>query len=421
VSSGSTARVLDRALRRCRLARRRELSSPRLCMLVHGPFPLDPRVSRAAKVALSEGYEVDVLATRQPGEPPEQDVGGVKVFRLPIAHEMGRGPLRLASEYLGFTLLASPRLAWRAWKHRYAIVHVHNPPDFLIAAALVPKLLGSRVILDVHDLSPDMFKMRFDGPKAAPVADRLLRALERWATRRADGVITVHDAYARELQRRGVPAEKLTVVMNSVDEQSLPAPAKPSDQEFRVVYHGTVTPPYGVELVVEAVAGLVGRVPHIRLDVYGAGDSVESARKRAAALGVEGRVHFSGRYLSQPEVLERVRSANVGVIPNRPTQLNRFALSTKLFEYVALGVPVVSADLPTIREHFADDELCFFHAGESDSLAEALFDVATNPATARTRADNALRRYQAYRWPENAAKYAGLLDRMTSEASGRGA
>jgi glycosyltransferase involved in cell wall biosynthesis len=390
-------------------------------MLVHGPFPLDPRVSRAAKVALSEGYEVDVLATRQPGEPPEQDVGGVKVVRLPVAHEMGRGPLRLASEYLGFALLACPRLAWRAWKRRYTIVHVHNPPDFLIAAALVPKLLGSRVIFDVHDLSSDMFKMRFEGRRAAPVVDRLLRAVERWATQRADGVITVHDAYARELRRRGVPAERLTVVMNSVDEQSLPASAEPSEQEFRVVYHGTVTPSYGVELIVEAVAKLVEKVPHIRLDVYGAGDSVESARTRAAALGVAERVHLSGRYLSQPEVLERVRSASVGVIPNRPTQLNRFALSSKLFEYVALGVPVVSADLPTIREHFSDDELRFFRAGESGSLAEALLDVATDPTAARTRADNALRRYKAYRWPENAARYAGLLDRLASQPSGRGA
>jgi glycosyltransferase involved in cell wall biosynthesis len=334
-----------------------------------------------------------------------------------VAHTMGGGAARLLSEYLGFTLLACTRLAGLARKRRYSVVHVHNPPDFLIAAALIPRLLGCRVIFDIHDLSPDMFNMRFEGRWGARIADRILRALERWATKIADGVITVHDAYARELVSRGVPAEKVTVVMNSVDEQALPSPACASEDEFRVVYHGTVTPPYGVELVVEAVAQLASRVPGIRLDVYGTGDSASVVRARAAALGVTGRVHITDRYLPHAKVLECVRSANVGVIPNLPTRLNRFALSSKLFEYVALGVPVVSADLPTIREHFDDEELRFFRAGDDNDLAEALLEVASDVTAARARAERALQRYEAYRWSRHAARYAELLSRMTSQAS----
>jgi glycosyltransferase involved in cell wall biosynthesis len=388
-------------------------------MVVHGPYPLDPRVVREARVALRQGYEVDIVATRQPGEPAEEYVEGVRVIRLPVPHTMGGAAARIISEYAAFSLLASARLARLAVKRRYAIVHVHNPPDFLVAAALIPRLLGSRVIFDIHDLSPDMFNMRFDGRRGADVADRLLKGLERWATRIADGVITVHDGYARELVSRGVPADKLTVVMNSVDEQYLPPPVPESHEGFRVVYHGTVTPPYGLELVVEAVARISSRVPGIQLDVYGAGDAVAAARARAAALGVAKRVYFTDRYLPHAEVLDRVRSADVGVIPNLPTQLNRFALSSKLFEYVALGVPVVSADLPTIREHFADDEVRFFRAGDGKALAEALYDVASDVSAARARADRAMQRYEAYRWPHNAARYADLLSRMTSQASQR--
>jgi glycosyltransferase involved in cell wall biosynthesis len=388
-----------------------------LCMLVHGPYPQDPRVVREARVALGEGYEVDVVATRQRDELPEETVDGVRVIRLPVAHTMGGDAVRLLSEYARFLLLACTRLAGLARKRRYAIVHVHNPPDFLIAAALIPRMLGCRVIFDIHDLSADMFNMRFAGRRGARIADRLLRALERWATRTADGVITVHNAYARELISRGVSPEKLTVIMNSVDEQALPAPASPSDEEFRVVYHGTVTPHYGVDLVVEAVAQLEGRVPGIRLDVYGTGDSVPTARDRAAALGVAGRIHISDQFLPHAEVLNRIRSANVGVIPNRPTQLNRFALSSKLFEYVALGVPVVSADLPTIREHFSERELRFFRAGDRHALAEALLDVASDVTAAQARARRALARYEAYRWPQHAARYAELLSRITSQAS----
>ena len=92
---------------------------------------------------------------------------------------------------------------------------------------------------------------------------------------------------------------------------------------------------------------------------------------------------LSGGFLSQEEVLSRVRSASVGVIPNLPTPLNRFALSTKLFEYVALGVPVVAADLPTIREHFSDEEVLFFRRRRRRSLASAL--ASLRPTRLRPR------------------------------------
>lgn len=367
-------------------------------------------MARQVRVALEAGFDVDVVATRQPGEPARELVDGARVLRLPLAHRRGRGALGVLGEYAGFTLLASLRVAGLALRRRYAVVQVNNPPDFLIAAAVAPKLLGARVVLDVHDLSPDMFEMRFSGRPGARAAERVLRLIERWATRVADVVITVHEPYRRELAERGVPLEKIEVVMNTLDERLLPS-GDPTDPEpgFRIVYHGTVTPHYGVELLVEAVARLRYEVPGLRLEVYGAGDAVPALRARASELGLEGMVEIGGSYLAQTAVLRRVRGASVGVIPNLPIRLNRFALSSKLFEYVALGVPVVSADLPTIRAHFSGDELLFFRAGDAEALARALLEVHRAPALAEARAEAARSRYEAYRWPANARRYAAAL------------
>ena len=332
-------------------------------MIVHGPFPPDSRVARAVRVAIDERWEVDVLATRQPGQLETEVVDGARVTRLPIQHRWGGSTFAVAREYLGFTALASLRAAQLAGRHRYAVVHVHNPPDFLIAAALVPKLLGASVIFDVHDFAPDMFAMRLGRKRGAGLADRVLRLLERAAAALADDVLTVHEPYRQELATRGVPVEKITVVMNSVDERLLPPPRDdPPYDGFRVVYEGTLTPPYGVHLLVQAVAQIAPEVPDARVEVYGDGDSAAEIQSLSAKLGVESRVWMSGCFLPQREVLERIQSASVGVIPNLPTSLNRFALSTKLFEYVALGLSVVSADLPTIRAHFSDDEVLFFKA-----------------------------------------------------------
>jgi glycosyltransferase involved in cell wall biosynthesis len=109
-----------------------------------------------------------------------------------------------------------------------------------------------------------------------------------------------------------------------------------------------------------------------------------------------------------------VNGASVGVVPNLPIPLNRFALSSKLFEYVLLGVPVVSAGLPTLREYFSDEEVRFFEPGNAESLAEALLEVARDPHAASLRAERARLRYASYRWHVSRERYIGILDRLAT-------
>ena len=380
-------------------------------MLVHGPYPLgEARVAREARAALAAGWEVDVLATRRPGEPARERVDGADVHRLPFAHRRGLALPLAAAEYAGFALLATAHLARLARHHRFAVVQVHAPPDFLAAAALVPKLLGSSLLLDVHDLSPHMFAMRFGHGRLATSFEHTLEGVERRAADLADAVVTVHEPYRRELIALGVPPEKVHVVMNSVDERLLPRQAAPPHDRFTAVYHGTITPPYGVELLVQAAAA----VQDLSLEIYGDGDSEPAVARLVRELGLDPRVTLVGRQLPQREVLERISGASVGVIPNLPTRLNRFALSSKLFEYVALGIPAVVADLPTLRAHFDPEEVRFFRAGDASALAQALRETAAEPDSARRRAEAARRRYEAYRWPVQRERYLALLDLLAA-------
>jgi glycosyltransferase involved in cell wall biosynthesis len=377
-------------------------------MLLHGYFP-EPRVASEARSAVAAGFEVDIVALRREDEPPSGVVEGARVVRLPVQHRRGHGLVVTALEYGSFTARATVAAAGLALRRRYDVVQVHSPPDFLVVAAAIPRLLGARLVLDVHDLSSDMFMMRFERRPGARLADRILRLLERRAGRAASTVLTVHEPYRQELGRRGIPLDRIVVVMNSLDDTLLPAGvATQAVDEFTVIYHGTLTPHYGVALVVDAAGALSGRIPNLAVEIYGEGDALPALRERARRLGVEDVVRFSG-YLPQAEVLRAAQKASVGVVPNLPTRLNRFALSTKLLEYVALGVPVVSADLPTIREHFADDEVRYFRAGDADALAEALADVAMNREAAAARAAAARRRYEGYRWDESARRYIAAL------------
>jgi glycosyltransferase involved in cell wall biosynthesis len=384
-------------------------------MVLHGPYPVgEGRVANEARAAFDAGWEVDVVAMRKPGEPTEEVIDGVAIFRLPLSHQWGGGAVAVAREYLGFTALAAAKVAALMKRRRYAVVQVHNPPDFLILAALAPRLFGARVVFDIHDFAPELFAMRFGSRRGFGLTNGIMQLVERFATSFATAIVTVHDPYRRALEARGVPAEKITVVLNSLDERLVPAAAPMQDEsdEFRVVYHGTITPFWGVELLVEAAAQVIHDVPNLTLEIYGDGDALPRVRAKVRELGLTSRVHLAGRFLPQAEVLERVSSASVGVICNLPEERNQAAIPTKLFEYARLGVPIVTADLRAIREHFSSEEVRFFPAGSPGDLAEALHEIAASPGAAMARAQAARRRYEEYAWPVSAQRYVELLERL---------
>lgn len=381
-------------------------------MVVHAYYPLDPRVRREAHAATRDGYDVTVICLRDSEQGSREVIDGVTVRRLPLRHVAGASARRILVEYVTFTMLATIVLAADMLRHPYDSVHIHNPPDFLILAGLIPKMFGARLILDVHDLSSHMFRARFRG-RWGRLLSRALQMVERYACRVSDAVLTVHEPYRQELVNNGVSPGKVVVVMNALDRSLLAgvaddAAARPD--EFVLAYCGTVNEWYGLDLVLDALAALRTELPSARAMILGSGDALPALRTRAARHGLDDVLEMPGAWIAQDQALARVASASVGIIPNRPTELNRFALSTKLFEYVALGLPVVAARLETLRAHFEPDEITYFEPGDAESLASALSWVAAHPEQARQRTAKAQRRVaRQYSWTVSSQRYLDVL------------
>jgi glycosyltransferase involved in cell wall biosynthesis len=381
-------------------------------MVVHARYPIgEPRVQREAAAAVAAGYEVDVICLRHPGEPQRELVEGVRVHRLPVRHERRRGPVRMALEYLAFLLLATAKVAQLDAARRYPLVHVSNPPDLLVLAGLVAKLRGARVILDVHDLTPDLFEWRFGTSGGGRLARRLLLAQERLALRLADRVMTVHGSCADVLADRGSHSRQaIVIVMNTADEQLLGGVERPPSSRWhdpvRVVYHGSLTELYGVHVLIGAFArGDLAR--RATLTIVGDGDQRDALVRQADRLGIRSSVRFSDGYLPISEALAAVAACDIGVVPLLGLPINRFSLPSKLFEYVALGLPVVAARTETIERHFSVDELTFFRPGDPVDLAHRLVELINDEEGPRARAERAAAR--AYSWRADRARFLELL------------
>lgn len=386
-------------------------------MLVHSYYPMgETRVEREAKALVARGYEVDVICLGTPEEPAAESADGIHIHRIPVRRHKLQGSFVQFWEYVAFFLMASAKLARLHLRKRFQVVQVHNLPDFLVFAALVPKLTGARVILDLHDLMPEFVSARFGGDQEGWVV-RLVRWQESLSCRFADHVITVTELWRQALIRRGVPAGKVSVVMNVADDHIFRADPNAvrlsSDhQHFKLIYHGTFTDRYGLDLAIRAVDLVRRHVPGIHLTLHGGGGIRTALEKLVDELGLRAHVTFSTEGVSTSELPGMILNADVGIVPYRSDVFTDGILPTKLMEYAALGMPVIAARTTGIAGYFDDGMVEFFKPDDVQDLAQHILALYVDPERRRRLADGTGRFTRRYNWTAIGAEYVALVERL---------
>lgn len=384
--------------------------NPAVCIIRHNYYP-DSHVRRDAEALVRSGHDVHVIALRRPGQAAREEVQGVTVHRMPVEHHRGT-VLRYAWEYLSFAFLACLTVARLHLRRRFRVVEVDNMPDVLVFSAIVPKLLGAKVILYIFDNMPELLQVIWKvGPRHPLV--RILAWMERLSAGFADRVIVSQETARQVVIARGVPEEKVSVVLNSADEaifhpRPRPVRSQPA-QPFEIVTHGAILKRYGVQVLIEAVPLLVKHGLDVRVQVFGEGEYGKELAQQAQRLGVTDRVTFRG-FVPQGELLATLSRADLGYVG----MLCDLMLSNKLVEYVSLGVPAVVARWPTFEHYFPPDTVTYYDPGDAQSLATAILSVANAPDAARARAARATAIYQAYRWSVQQEAYTGIYDELTA-------
>ena len=383
----------------------------RHCMVVHAYYPLnEPRVQREAQALVQAGAEVDVICLRDRNEAAAQIDQGVRIYRLPVRRDEKRGAAIQFLEYLAFFTLAFVQLTLLHFYRRYQVVQVHNLPDFLVFAALAPRLMGAVVILDLHDLMPEFFISRFGGDMdSLPV--RLVRWQEQLSCRFASHVITVSKLWRETLVRRGVPPSKCSVVMNVADDRifNQRPPLQSSGDSVHLIYHGTLTYRYGVDLALQAVAQARVQMPHLRLTIHGCGEFLSDLERLRAELGLQEVVTFSTRLLPMEELPRLLSSADIGLVPYRRDPFTDGILPTKLMEYAALGLPAIAVRTPAIEAYFTEEMVQFFEAGDVNALANCIVRLSHDRERRELLAHNIYQFNQRYNWTVQRSEYLALV------------
>jgi glycosyltransferase involved in cell wall biosynthesis len=386
-------------------------------MLTHSYYEEDPRVRREAESLVAAGRQVDVFSLRRNGDAAHGVVEGVRVRRLDVQRHQGASLWVYLAEYLTFFVAAGWALLRAHARRRYALVQVHTLPDFLAFAALPLRLGGVPVVLDLHEAMPELFRSRF--PRASnPVVYRLLALQERLSIAVSSVAVTVNPSLGRRLVGLGVPESKVRVVPNApslvrfniADHDRRPFMA---DGALRLVYTGALTPTYEIDVAIEAAALVHARRPDldVRFEVYGRGDATESLVARSEALGVADRVTFHGR-IPLEDVPGAVARADIGIAPTRRDTFTDFSLSTKIFEYAAIGKPVVATRLPLVEATFPAGTVATYEPGDATSLAAVILAIVDDPLAREVAVARTLDVVRESSWERESERYLALVDSL---------
>jgi glycosyltransferase involved in cell wall biosynthesis len=390
------------------------LTGRRAAVVVLSDYVNDPRPRRAAEALAHQGMKVDVICSKRDGGAPSRTrLNGVDVLRLPITHQRG-GKLNYLMEYFFFVTVSGAILSFRTLFRRYSLVHIHNMPDILVFSSLVPRIMGAKVILDLHDPMPELMRTIY-GMEEESGAVKLLKFLEKLSIGFAHAAITVNRTCKEILAGRSCSPEKVTVIMNSPDEEIFslrPAESrtdKPEGDRFVVMYHGSLVERNGLGLAVDAIKQVSERLPGVQLHIYGhCSEFLEQVLARAEAAGLSECVHFMGSKRIE-DIVDAIDACDLGIVPNLRNIFTELNTPTRILEFLARGKPVVAPSAPGVLEYFSEEELVMFELGDAGSLAERIEFAVRNRDTVLEMTRRGQTVAAAHRWSEERESLVGLV------------
>jgi len=363
----------------------KRLAGRRVAMVTFSSYPFDPRPRRAIDALIAEGATVDLICLGSKNDVKGPAPNGVKVFRIPLKHPR-RGKFEYAFRYGVFILISSVTFAVRSLGRRYDLVYVHNMPDILVASALIPKMLGSKVVLDLHDPMPELMMTIFRTPEDNRSV-RMMKSLEKWSIARADLAVTVNVACKRIFSSRSCPAEKIAVVMNAPDGQIFPCrepklrsvSTQDGDGRFVIMYHGSIVERNGLDVALDALARVRKAIPGAELRIFGSQTAfLDHVMEKARSMGLQDAVQYMGPRSLEGLVTE-IDACDLGIIPNHRNAFTDINTPTRVFEYLAMGKPVIAPSTQGILDYFSKDSLVFFEPGNAAELAQQIEFAFSHP------------------------------------------
>ena len=275
--------------------------------------------------------------------------------------------------YLTFPLHAA---LWSMWnRSRFDVIITSAPPIFThIPGYILKKLLGKTWIIEVRDLWIDA-SVSLGFIKKGSLFERTARSFDRHCLKNADCIgVTTHELGVR-LTNDAEVSKKIVWLPNGVDIRRY----RPSDdvKADQIIYAGNIGHAQDLEIVIRSLKE-VNKKHHLVLNLVGAGDNLENLHKVVAEEGVSEYVVFTG-IVPRDEIPALLSHAKLGISPLKDLDTLEYAAPTKVYEYLACGIPFVGCGKGEIANIARDSGGGIIADNTPDAITNAVISLLDDP------------------------------------------
>jgi glycosyltransferase involved in cell wall biosynthesis len=387
-------------------------------MLAYAFYESDTRIMQYAEALARRGDTVEVIALRRDPSFPEAEVlRGVKVFRIQERTVNEKGLLTYVARILRFFLRSALFLYRRQRVRSCDLIHVHNVPDFLVFAALAAKVQRVPIVLDIHDLLPEFYASKFKIAHDTALF-RILTFIEQCSAGFATHVIVANHLWCDRLAARSSHPGKCSVIRNRPDlsifsgEGGFPRAAHTG--RFLFTYPGSLNWHQGVDVAIRAFASIADRIPDADFHIYGEGAAKPSLISLTNQLGMNERIIFHD-FLPSREIARVMAATDLAIEPKRSmSAFGNEALSTKILEFMSLGVPVIASRTTIHAFYYGQSIIQYYDHDDEFALAGEMLRLKNDPALRARLAENAGQYAKENTWDACQQEYLDLVDVLSS-------
>lgn len=385
----------------------------RVGVIAYSFYESDGRVRRYAEALAGRGDTVDVITLRDNNAPYKSTIKGVNVYRIQKRNRTEKSKWTYLSKLLLFLFKSGYFVTKNHLREKYDLIHVHSVPDFEVFATLIAKKLGAKIILDIHDIVPEFYASKFKSPRDGLFFKMLVR-LERMSSAYSDHVIIANHIWEKVILNRSVKDNtKCSVFLNYPDASIFHRyHLERKSKKFKMVYPGSLNFHQGLDIAIKALAIIKNELPEAELHIYGEGEHQLELEKLVATLELQDKVYFYSR-VPLDKIADKISSADIGIVPKRNDFFGGQAFSTKILEFMSLGIPVIVSRTIIDQFYFNDDVVKFFEPENENDLAQAIIALAKNKRHRDRLSQNASKLVSQYKWDTKKLDYFNIVDSLT--------
>jgi len=381
-------------------------------MIAYTNYSTDARVIKEAETAIKNGFQVDFIALKEEGKNLTEKINGVNLFKINQYQYKGKSYIRHLLSYMKFFLKCTIKTIILYITNKYKIIHVNNMPDFLVFCALVPKLCGSKIILDIHDHMPAIL-LTNSNSKFNNIKYRLLLFQEKLSSQFADSIITVHDPIKNDiLIKDGIPGNKITVITNFADDTLFTTNGNYSlNSPLKLIFHGTISDRTALEDILKAIKNTTN-THKLQFKILGKGNFGNRLKQLINEFNLETIVDYEDKFYDYKKLPDIIKTYHLGIASYVYSVATDYMLPVKMLEYILLGIPFITIPNKAIKYFLTGDECFFYNPVNISSLTDVLDNIIKNPYSILEKREKLIATREKFLWSNEQIKYVNHLHHL---------